>query len=131
MTPREYFATCCRELNLDFEALFDLSVGNPQDATRFKHSSSHLRRKSTQIYTVKFFEKERLYIAWELDNLVAKQKDVFTLQKAAVLGTAPNQIKAINKPTGSPTWPEETVFVIPYDEVKRFLSEHIIPLVAR
>ena len=131
MNPREHYAACCRELNLDFNALFDLSIGNTQDAKRFIHSSKHTRRKETQIYTVKYFEQEGLYIAWELDNLAAKQKDNFSLQKSAVLGIAPNQIKAIRKPTGSPIWSEETVFVIPYNEVKRFLSEQIIPLVAR
>lgn len=129
MNGKEFFRECCRELNLDCDELFVLGEGNPKNPSRFIYKSDPYHRKESQLYAIKYFTSEKVYVAWSLKEPKAKLKSVFSLSKDKGLGFNEKLILTPEKHIEYSGWNEETVYVFPMGAVKEFLNSFIIPIV--
>lgn len=132
MTPsegKEYFKKCCEKMKVGCDTFIKLGAGNSKDLKRFKYYSSHTKRKDTQLFAVKYFETEDVYIAWNLREPHAKVKDHFSLSKQKIESLKLGQILAVKKGLGYPSWDAETTFAFRPDAVTRFLNTYVVPRV--
>lgn len=130
MTPgaaKEFFKARCTELGLDYDSLIKLSAGSPSDPKRFKCQCSYLRRTNSQLYIVKYFQKEDVYIAWNLKEPKARTKNNFSLQKIEIASLKPGQILPSKKGIEYREWDSENTFAFKPDTVTRFLKNYVVP----
>jgi len=127
MDGKKYFRGCCKDLGIDCGTFIKLGAGDPKDAKRFLFQCGHTKRKPSQLFAVKYFGSEDVYIAWSLREPKAKMKDVFSLSKRKIEPLRPGQVLAIEKGIGYPAWDTETVFAVKPDAVPRFLEVYVAP----
>lgn len=106
-------------MGVDCDTLFQLGESKAYVQERFQHRfASRLRRDSNR-YAVCFFQKEGLYIAWDLKAKKAAKKDNFSLKK----DTFPvNSLYSTTKAVEYQGWGEERVFVFYPQYVLDFLE---------
>lgn len=119
MDGKLYFRDCCLKMGVDCDVLFQLGESKAYVQERFRHRfSSHLRKDSNR-YAVCFFQKEGLYVAWDLKAKKAAKKDNFSLKK----DTFPvNSLYSTTKAVEYRGWGEENVFVFYPQYVLDFLE---------
>lgn len=127
MDGKQYFRDCCEELGFSCDTLIKLGSGNPKDKERFFYQCSHLKRIPTQLFAVKYFSGEDIYIAWNLQEPYGKGKDGFSLLKREVQGLRSDQILACRKRINNSNHDEETVFAFKPEAVTRFLKTYVVP----
>ena len=126
MDGKQYFIVCCNEYGIDCDELFKLGRGTRGGKTRFEYSCNPRTRKDSQIFAIKYFEEENLYIAWSLKVIKAKGKQNFTLQREKVNLFGFNEIGEANKPIEYSGHGEEIVYIFSPKGVKAFLNSKIL-----
>ncbi len=127
MDGKQYFRECCKQIGIDCDTFVQLSAGNPKNSTRFIYQSDHMKRKDSQLFAVKYFEKENVYIAWNLKERGGSCKNGFSLSKKKIDGLQAGQVLAISKGLGYPSWDMENTFAFGPDAVIRFLKTYVVP----
>ncbi len=126
MDEKQHFRNCCKELGIDCDTYIKLGAGNPKNPTRFIFQSDHTKRKDTQLFAVKYFEQEDVYIAWNLKERGGSGKNSFSLSKNKIKELKAEQVLAISKGLGYPNWDRETIFAFKPNAVLRFLKVYIV-----
>lgn len=124
MDGKKYFRDCCKELNLDCDALFSLSAQNTVNGGSVVCNSPYHKRKKTQLFAVNFFQKMNVYIAWNLRAKKAEMRTYFSIKLEEVEKAARRGVAAAEKSIEYSGWGEETVFIFPPDSVPQFLREY-------
>lgn len=124
---KAFFKARCQELNIDCDTVIKLGAGSSNDPKRFKYQSDHTKRKGTQLFAVKYFEKEDVYIAWNLREPYAKAKNGFSLSKQKIKPLKSGQVLAAEKGIEYPSWDAENTFAFKPDAVTRFLNTYVVP----
>ena len=75
MDGKQYFINSCESRNIHWDDLFKIGQGKGSSKGVFKYDCKHLYRKDSQLFAIKYFEKEELYIAWDLKNRKLKKKN--------------------------------------------------------
>lgn len=130
MTPREgkeYFRECCQKFEIDCDKIISLSAGKSNHLARFIYQSDHAKRKNSQLFAVKYFEAENVYIAWNLKERGGSCKNSFSLSKKKIDGLQAGQVLAVSKGLGYPSWDMENTFAFGPDAVVRFLKTYVVP----
>ncbi len=130
MTPKEgkeYFKACCEKLKINCDTVIKLGAGMSNDPKRFKYQSNYTKRKDTQLFAIKYFEKENVYIAWNLKERGGSCKNGFSLSKKKIDGLQSGQVLAASKGLGYPSWDAENTFAFKPDAVTRFLNTYVVP----
>lgn len=130
MTAKEgktYFEDRCAGFKIDCDKYIRLGAGNPKNETRFIFKSDHTQRKESQLFAIKYFEKENVYIAWNLKEKGGSCKDTFSLSKKKIAALKPKQVLAASKGIEYPSWDAENIFAFLPDAVDRFLKIYILP----
>ncbi len=125
MDGKQYFIDCCNEQGIDCDELFKVGRGDRGGKTRFEYYCEPHSRKKSQMYAVKYFENEDLYLAWSLSVPKAKGKKNFSLARSKVERFGFNEIKEANKFIEYAGREEEVVFIFRASGVKEFLSKTI------
>ena len=94
MDEKQHFRNCCKELGIDCDTYIKLGAGNPKNPTRFIFQSDHTKRKDTQLFAVKYFEQEDVYIAWNLKERGGSGKNSFSLSKNKIKELKAEQVLA-------------------------------------
>ena len=84
MDGKEYFQDRCREAGIECEKYFKASKGK-NSGGRYRYDCDPRFRKPTQLYAIKYFSDEDIYLAWNLREPKAKARTVFSLTKKQVL----------------------------------------------
>lgn len=124
---KDHFKECCKRLNIDCDKYIKLGAGASGNETRFSFQSDHTKRKDSQLYAVKYFEKENVYIAWNLKERSGSCKNSFSLSKKKIEALKPKEVLAVSKGIEYPSWDSENVFAFSPDAVERFLKAYVLP----
>lgn len=124
MDGKDYFRDCCKELNLDCDALFSLGTQNTVKKGRSVYCSPYLKRKKTQLFAVNYFQEMNVYVAWNLRAQKAEKKTYFSIKLEDLEKAARRGVAAATKSIEYSGWGEETVFIFPPDSVSLFLREY-------
>lgn len=120
----KYFQECCTQYKIECDILFQLGAQNPQDADSLKYICSPYTRKDTQLFAVCYYQKENIYIAWNLREPKAKTKSVFSVRRCELAFMDQHQILEVRKPIEYSGWNEETVYLFTPELVPTFIELH-------
>lgn len=81
MDGKQYFIDQCNSHGINPEKYFKLGTGKKYKQNRYEYRCPYESRNETQIFAIKYFVDEGLYLAWNLRNPKAKGKSVFSLSK--------------------------------------------------
>ena len=62
MDGKQYFINYCESRNIPWDDLLKIGQGKGSSKGVFKYDCKHLYRKDSQLFAIKYFEKEELYI---------------------------------------------------------------------
>ena len=124
MDGKRYFKECCRDKGLDCDALFQIGKSNAAKSDRLKYHYSYLSRKESQIFVVCYFEKENVYIAWNLKEKKAAKKSDFSVKRSDLDLPLVDKIVSVKKAIEYEGWGEETVLAFTPERVSDFLERY-------
>ena len=124
MDGKRYFKECCKDKGIDCEALFRIGKSNAAKSDRLKYHYSYLSRKESQIFVVCYFEKENVYIAWNLKEKKAAKKSDFSVKRSDISFPLGNAIVPITKAIEYQGWGEESVLAFAPEQIPKFLKEY-------
>ena len=126
MDGKQYFRKCCQKLEIDCDTFIRLGAGAPKNPTRFIYQDDYTKRKDTQLFAIKYFAKEDLYVAWNLKEPKARTKNTFSLSKQKAAPLKKNQVLSISKGIEYINWDVENTFVFRPDAVVHFLKAYVV-----
>lgn len=124
MNGKQYFKTCCAELEIDCDTYFKMGEQDPKNDSFFKFKNDYHTRKESQIFAINYFKSQNIYLAWSLKRPKANTLNTFTLSKQSVNIIHPSQVLPINKATEHSGWGEEIVYAFQPEAVKEFLKKY-------
>ena len=109
MDGKKIFEEYCKAHGIECEKYFKIGKG-ARAKGRFKYHCEPSARKDTQIYAIKYFEEENVYVAWNLREPYAKQKSDFSLStEPRVTSVSISNVEVCTKGIVSNGHNEETV----------------------
>lgn len=121
MNGKTYFQKCCRDADVDCDALFKLGAQNARYSGGYVYHCPCKLRAPSQTFVVNYLKEKDIYIAWALDYPDARQKIVFRVLEAPIRQLRPGEILEINKSLSHRGWGEETVYVFDREAAPEFV----------
>lgn len=125
MDGKQFFIDCCREQGVVCDDYFKIGRGK-KTKNRYVYSCSLYTRKSSQIFAIKYFTDENVYVAWDLREKGADKRSIFSLSnKKRAIDLSIASIKQVPKDIEYSGRGEEVVYVFPPECVNAFLKRNL------
>ena len=122
MDGKAYFQDCCREVGIDCEKYFKVGKGK-NSGGRYRYDCDPHSRKPTQLFAIKYFSDEGIYLAWNLREEKAHTKTVFSLtKKTKAIEVMASGISEESKKIEYGELGEEIVYRFKRESVDQFLK---------
>lgn len=125
MNGKELFAEVCKNNGLICKDIFILGVGSTI-GDRCRYDISSHTRKESELYAVKYFETEEIFIAWYLKSFKLPNRTKFSLNSKGLRSISADKVHLIEKNLGFSGHGTETVYVFKSAMIDTFIKQYVI-----